>query len=659
MALKFGGTTPTAQQKADVVTELGLDVKLQLGQAQSAATANGLLFFNSSKVVTTGSALTFDGTSLGVNGLGNFGTLNVQRFVSTPLTTITLGDGATPANAVGIYFRQTSGAAGFSTVGASFAWYTGGAGVSEQMRLTSTGLGIGTSSPAYKLDVNGDIRVGVNTAFQLLIGQSSATRGSNIASSGGTSGNYNGLFLNSNGYGSGDNGAQFNTAQPSWRVAVGSGALEWAGSDAFAVGRVAAGGTFTSPSVLMKITSAGNVGIGTSSPPLRLSLLSNVDTDNTSTPLVMLGSNRVDRYASINSVRGSASTLLGLAFSTSNNAAPAEVMRLDPAGNVGIGTPSPGTRLEVVQSALNANAVTLPMAASAVAENYTAIRGKYSGGSDFCQSQVRFGVENTGTGTGFLAFATGTNSTTERMRINSAGNLGIGTTSPVARISAVAASDNTTVAVFGGPSGGTSRGLRIATGIIPGVSSNNEIAILDAQSNQGAPTMDFQTGGVTRARIDASGKLLVGTTVTNFGSMITAFSASSYTFESQRSTTGNEGHIAFVNANGAVGTIFTNGTLTTYNTSSDYRLKNITGPITTSGAYIDSLNPVEGTWKADGSTFVGLIAHEAQEASRTPVATGVKDGEQMQGMDYSSAEIIANLIAEVKSLRARLAAANI
>jgi hypothetical protein len=50
-----------------------------------------------------------------------------------------------------------------------------------------------------------------------------------------------------------------------------------------------------------------------------------------------------------------------------------------------------------------------------------------------------------------------------------------------------------------------------------------------------------------------------------------------------------------------------------------------------------------------------LIAHEVQEASRTPVATGTKDGEEMQGMDYSSAEIIANLIAEVKSLRARVA----
>ena len=56
---------------------------------------------------------------------------------------------------------------------------------------------------------------------------------------------------------------------------------------------------------------------------------------------------------------------------------------------------------------------------------------------------------------------------------------------------------------------------------------------------------------------------------------------------------------------------------------------------------------------------MGLIAHEVQEVSRTQVATGEKDGAEMQAMDYSSAEIIANLIAEVQSLRKRLAAAGI
>ncbi len=105
-----------------------------------------------------------------------------------------------------------------------------------------------------------------------------------------------------------------------------------------------------------------------------------------------------------------------------------------------------------------------------------------------------------------------------------------------------------------------------------------------------------------------------------------------------------------------IGTISQNGTTgVLYNTSSDYRLKDIDGPIANSGAYIDALKPVQGSWKADGSRFIGLLAHEVQEVSETPIATGEKDGEEMQAMDYSAPELIANLIAEIQSLRARVA----
>jgi hypothetical protein len=255
---------------------------------------------------------------------------------------------------------------------------------------------------------------------------------------------------------------------------------------------------------------------------------------------------------------------------------------------------------------------------------------------------------------------------TQAMTLNASGNLGIGTTSPNVRTE-VSGSE----AIVS---------LRVNTENA-GVSSSNysQIQLSDVGTvraywrnvRDGSGNTHFAYNSILsflsdaagtpteRARIDSSGRLLVGTTTTSFGSRITSFNDASYTFESQRTTTASEGHIAFTNANGAVGSIFTSGTTTSFNTSSDYRLKNITGPVTNSGAYIDSLNPVEGTWKADGSTFVGLIAHEAQEASRTVVATGVKDGEEMQGMDYSSAEIIANLIAEIQSLRKRLADAGI
>ena len=174
--------------------------------------------------------------------------------------------------------------------------------------------------------------------------------------------------------------------------------------------------------------------------------------------------------------------------------------------------------------------------------------------------------------------------------------------------------------------------------------------------------------------LDASGNLLVGDTGNAIGSKVYVNSGSGEgvgiivnSSNSNRplvlwnsASSGNR-MVIFYTGSGptSAGSIESSGSTTTYNTSSDYRLKNITGPITNSGAYIDSLNPVEGTWKASGSAFVGLIAHEVQEASRTFVATGVKDGEEMQGLDYSSGEIIANLIAEIQSLRKRLADAGI
>ncbi len=160
--------------------------------------------------------------------------------------------------------------------------------------------------------------------------------------------------------------------------------------------------------------------------------------------------------------------------------------------------------------------------------------------------------------------------------------------------------------------------------------------------------------------LDASGNLLVGVTspgVNNVKHISLDLGGDGYIITSHKDAATGSYYDIYAYNNSIIGSVTQNGTTgVLYNTSSDYRLKNITGPITTSGAYIDSLNPVEGTWKADGSTFVGLIAHEVQEASRTNVATGTKDGEQMQGMDYSSAEIIANLIAECQSLRKRLTA---
>lgn len=99
----------------------------------SAGTANGITYLNASKSLTTSSALTFDGTqTLLLNATGN-AVVNLDG--SGTNNAILRLRNATTGNLAGI-FANNSKELIFEANGAV-----------EQMRLTSTGLGIGTSSP--------------------------------------------------------------------------------------------------------------------------------------------------------------------------------------------------------------------------------------------------------------------------------------------------------------------------------------------------------------------------------------------------------------------------------------------------------------------------------------------------------------------------------
>ena len=157
------------------------------------------------------------------------------------------------------------------------------------------------------------------------------------------------------------------------------------------------------------------------------------------------------------------------------------------------------------------------------------------------------------------------------------------------------------------------------------------------------------------------GNLTIGGATGNTARLQVTSDGSNNTACFQTTSTNQYGQIAFRNPNGVVGGIDTSGSSTIYYTSSDYRLKNITGILTNSGAFIDALKPKVGTWKVDGSKFVGFLAHEFAEVSPSSVS-GEKDAvdadgnPKYQAMQAGTAEVIANLVAELQSVRARLAA---
>lgn len=121
------------------------------------------------------------------------------------------------------------------------------------------------------------------------------------------------------------------------------------------------------------------------------------------------------------------------------------------------------------------------------------------------------------------------------------------------------------------------------------------------------------------------------------------------------------GVLSFARSGTTVGAISVTTSGTTYGVSSDYRLKLSPSVLTGSGAFIDALQPRQWTWTVGGSGC-GFIAHELQLVSPSSVI-GQKDavdpvtGQPIyQSVGYASPEIIANMVAELQSLRARVAA---
>ena len=159
--------------------------------------------------------------------------------------------------------------------------------------------------------------------------------------------------------------------------------------------------------------------------------------------------------------------------------------------------------------------------------------------------------------------------------------------------------------------------------------------------------MKWTTNGSERMRITPDGRVNFtvtgnGATPSNQGVSIGGGSNSESFIEIVRgSGTSEYTHMYFGNGNGTVGTIKTSGTSTSYNTSSDYRLKENAEPMTGSIDRLKELKPSRFNFINDPDTAVdGFLAHEAQivvPESVTGTHNEVDDNGQpiYQGIDQS------------------------
>jgi len=303
-------------------------------------------------------------------------------------------------------------------------------------------------------------------------------------------------------------------------------------------------------------------------------------------------------------------------------------------GNVGIGTTAPAS----------------PLSLSGASDVGMRIK---AGSSSLCY--IDFDDADSGAPNGSIAYNNGNNAMTfstggsnaERMRITSSGNVGIGTTNPVAKLALAISASATDVLGFD---------VTNSVDASFSVYLRNNITTLYAG---GTGNMVFANSS-ERMRITSGGNVLVGTTsATPVSSNVIGINLSSGA-QIQSSVDGRAVLLNRINDNGvtmefhrggtSVGNISVTTVSTTYNVTSDYRLKEDLQPIN-GLEIVNKIKVYDYKWKSEDSRMDGVLAHELAEVLPYAV-TGVKDGEQMQSVDYS--KIVPVMVQAIKELKAEL-----
>jgi hypothetical protein len=284
------------------------------------------------------------------------------------------------------------------------------------------------------------------------------------------------------------------------------------------------------------------------------------------------------------------------------------------------------------------------------------------GGSSITAGDSSVAVTDTGSD-GTIAFNT---DNSERMRINSSGQLMLGTATSTSTLSVdiqnkSVSSNNVLVRiknttnnedcglVIEGESSATTRSYKIGI--------NTDLNVSDLTFN-GPTGYRFLINGTTSTTINSNGDLLLGTTGNLYGStrlQSTSPSATgAFTFQGtsgnagyevgqiwKTNTSGDNKFLAWITEGGAGterGSVTYNrsGNLVSYNTSSDYRLKENIIDLTDALETVARLQPRQFTWKETGNTTTGFIAHELAEVLPHAV-TGEKDETETRMVQVSPA----------------------
>ena len=404
------------------------------------------------------------------------------------------------------------------------------------------------------------------------------------------------------------------------------------------------------------VTATGNVGIGTSSPGAKLdivtsSTIAGVRVNNTtagkSGMVIQNNGSTVGIIGLTGLWNGDSDTNFGLyaetgsdiRFSTNGVAAPKAI--IDTSGNLGLGV-TPSAKLEIY-STNNA---------------FNALQVRYNGSND----AMGFGIGNSN-GFPYLGYNTKSQAFVDAPvyeRSNPAAQLRMDNGSFKFNIAPSGTANTTTI------TNGVSYTIITSGNQTDFGAANNNVGTSFTATSSGtlsSGTVSQNISFTQAMTLDASGNLLVGTTTSSAKVSLQYSGASAIGQDiNDADDQANSTFVQFRVQGTQAGTIkrVASTSAVVYNTTSDYRLKNVVGAVTGQGSRIDALKPIDYQWKQGNTPARGFLAHEFQEVYPSSVS-GTKDAVDAEGkpvyqaMQASTSEVIADLVAELQSLRARVA----